>query len=464
MFARGSILLLALLAPVTAAELRVGRAAIEITPPAGMPMAGYYNIRLNEGVHDPLYAKALVLEAGETRAALVACDLIAAPWPLVEAVRKRVGEQTRIPPAHVMISATHTHTGPEMSADLVNVTEETLAIVRRYHAELPEKIAEAVRRAEADLKPARAWAAKGREDSVSFIRRFLMKDGSVGWNPGKRNPDIVRPLGSIDPDLPLIYFDSPQGEPLAAYVNFALHLDTVGGLQFSADYPATLAARLAAAKGESLLTIFTLGACGNINHIDVSSPAPQRGHAEAARIGTILAGSVLRAFRDLQPAETARLVVRSATVELPVVSVSDAEVERARQVVAAFGTPRAPSFYEQVHAFKVMAAHKQGGRPLEAEVQVITLGRDIAWVALPGEVFVELGKAVKLASPFPHTVVLELANDRVGDYIPDLKAYREGAYEVISTPVAPGGGEKLVEAAVRLLIDARGPYPPAYRR
>jgi hypothetical protein len=458
------MLVLALVAPELAAELRVGRAAVEITPPAGMPMAGYYNIRLNEGVHDPLYAKALVLEAGGTRAALVACDLIAAPWPLVEAVRKRVGGQTRIPPAHVMMSATHTHTGPEMSADLVNVADQTLAIVRRYHAGLPEKIADAVRRAEADLRPARAWAAKGREDSVSFIRRFLMKDGSVGWNPGKRNPDIVRPLGSIDPELPLIYFDSPQGDPLAAYVNFALHLDTVGGLQFSADYPATLAVRLAAAKDENLLTIFTLGACGNINHIDVSSPAPQRGHAEAARIGTILAGSVLRAFRELEPAETAPLVVRSATVELPVVTVSDAEVEKARQVVAAFGTSRAASFYEQVHASKVMAAHRQRGRPYQAEVQVITLGRDIAWVALPGEVFVELGKAIKLASPFPHTVVVELANDTVGDYIPDLKAYREGAYEVISTPVAPGGGERLVEAAVRLLIEARGPYPPAYRR
>ena len=448
-------LLLTLTLAAFAGELRVGRAAVDITPPAGMPMAGYYNIRLNEGVHDPLYAKALVLDVDGARAA---------PWPMVEAARKRVGESTRIPASHVMISATHTHTGPVMSAEPRGADEATKAIARRYHAELPAKIAEAVKLAEAGLQPARAWAAKGREASISFIRRFLMKDGSVGWNPGKLNPDIVRPLGSIDPDVPVVYFDSPAGAPLLTYVNFALHLDTVGGLRFSADYPHTLASRLSAVMGPEMLTMFTTGACGNINHIDVKSKAPQKGDAEAARIGTILAGSALKALRDLEPVEAGPLTVRRATVELPVVEVTASEVEKANQVAETFGTSRAPSFYEQVHAFKVLAARERNGWPFDAEVQVITLGSEIGWVALPGEVFVELGKAIKLASPFPYTIVIELANDKVEDYVPDLKAYSEGAYEVISTPLAAGAGEKLVETAVRLLIDARGSYPPPYRR
>jgi hypothetical protein len=96
---------------------------------------------------------------------------------------------------------------------------------------------------------------------------------------------------------------------------------------------------------------------------------------------------------------------------------------------------------------------------MEAEVQVISLGDQIAWVGLPGEIFVELGQAIKLASPFPHTIVVELANGSIG-YVPNRRAYPEGAYEVISSRVAAGGGEMLVDAAVRLLIEHRQRFLP----
>jgi neutral ceramidase len=101
---------------------------------------------------------------------------------------------------------------------------------------LPGKIAESVRLAAAKLTPARASFGRGHEDGVSFNRRFFLKDGTVGWNPGKLNPKIVRPAGPIDPDLPVVLFESERGEPLATYVNFAMHQDTVGGLEASADY------------------------------------------------------------------------------------------------------------------------------------------------------------------------------------------------------------------------------------
>jgi hypothetical protein len=90
------------------------------------------------------------------------------------------------------------------------------------------------------------------------------------------------------------------------------------------------------------------------------------------------------------------------------------------------------------------------GKPLEAEVQVIALGDQLAWVALPGEIFVELGMAIKQASPFPYTIVAELANGSVG-YVPSRKAYPEGAYEVVSARCAAGSGEMLVDAALRML-------------
>jgi neutral ceramidase len=106
-----------------------------------------------------------------------------------------------------------------------------------------------------------------------------------------------------------------------------------------------------------------------------------------------------------------------------------------------------------VRAFKVLSVSEYQGKPIDAEVDVVSLGRDLAWVGLPGEIFVELGMAIKHASPFRYTIVNELSNDRI-HYVPDRKAFAEGNYEVVNSLCAPGGGEALVDAATRLLIEA----------
>ncbi|MBI1896230.1 MAG: neutral/alkaline non-lysosomal ceramidase N-terminal domain-containing protein [Acidobacteria bacterium] len=462
MIARLSIVVL-LGASLCGAELRAGRAAVKITPPRGMPMSGYYHVRLNEGVHDDLYAKALALESEGARAVLVALDLIGAPRPIVEEARRLAAGSSGLKPEQIMISGTHTHTGPELGIRLRGVDEKTLAVAKQYAAELPRAIAESIRLAVADLQPARLWAGAGSEHGISFIRRYLMKDGSVGWNPGKRNPNILRPMGSVDPEVPVVFAENAQGKALAAYVNFANHLDTVGGMQFSADYPYTLAKVLGAAKGEDLLTIFTIGTAGNINHVNVNDAAPQKGHGEAARIGGILAAAVLKTWPRLEEVRPGPLRARSEIVRLPLSPYPKSDVEQAKQIVAAYGKPGASPFYDQVHAFKVIELEARDGKPLEAEVQVITLGEQVAWVGLPGEIFVELGKSIKLRSPYPRTIIAELANGAIG-YVPDRKAYAEGAYEVISARMAPGGGEMLVESAVRMLLADYHPKPAAPRR
>lgn len=444
---------------VSAAELRVGRAATKITPGAGMPMAGYYRVRLNEGVHDDLWAKAIVLEYEGTRAALVALDLVSIPERFVAEARREIESRTGIPGDSVMISATHSHTGPEMGARLKGVDAKAEKIAANYHRRLPVWIAESVEKAAADLQRASVSAAVGHEHNISFIRRFRMKDGRVGWNPGKLNPEIVHPIGTIDPDVPVVYFSTPDREPLATYVNFANHLDTVGGMKFSADYPYTLAKQLREVHGPDMVTTFTIGTAGNINHIDVKSPTRQKGHGEAARIGTILVGEVLRTFRRLKDIEPGAIQASREIVLLDPAPIKADDPEWARSVLARYGTPDAAPFYEQVHAFKVLDIEKLKGKPIEAEVQVITLGDHIAWVGLPGEIFVELGRAIKVRSPFPLTIIAELANGSIG-YVPDRRAYPEGAYEVISTRVAAGGGEKLVEAATRQLVALRDQFLP----
>jgi hypothetical protein len=413
-------------------------------------------VRLSEGTHDPLQAKTLVIESNSQRVALVALDLASIPRDYVDEARRLIQiANPDLTAAQVMISATHSHTGPELSGRLRNVEPATEALALTYYKRLPSLIAESVTRAVADLRPARLQTAVGREDSISFVRRFRMTDGTVGWNPGKRNPKIVAPIGDIDPDVPVVAFEDDKGAPLAAYVNFANHLDTVGGTQFSADYPYTLSKLLAAAKGSpDYLTLFTIGCAGNINHVDVRHTRPQKGHGEAARIGTVLAAAVLKAMESLRPIATPLdLRWSTETLQLAPDTYPKGDVAKAQDTIAAYGKPNARPFYEQVHAFKVMDLEQRAGKPLDAEVQVIALNRDIAWVALPGEIFVDLGRAIKSASPFPVTIIAELANGTLG-YVPDRKAYPEGAYEVISTRLAPGGGEQMVESAVRQLVQA----------
>jgi hypothetical protein len=244
---------------------------------------------------------------------------------------------------------------------------------------------------------------------------------------------------------------------LATSVNYALHLDTVGGTEFSADYPFTLSALLAQAKGLEMLTLFTIGTAGNINHFDVSNNRPQQGHTEASRIGTVLAAAVLRTLEHMQPAGLGPLQVKREIVKLPIRPLKPGEVEKGRTLIdQALRTNQETEdipFLDMVNAYRAVSLDEYKGRPIETEVQVITLGDQVAWVGLPGEVFVELGMAIKLASPFPVTSVIELCNDMI-DYIPNRKAYVEGAYEVITARCQPGSGEVLVDAASRLLADA----------
>jgi hypothetical protein len=353
-----------------------------------------------------------------------------------------------------MISATHTHTGPVIAREssLDELVGATSDLGRRYTEKLPELIARSVIDANKKLAPARASAALGREEGLSFNRRFVMKDGSVSWNPAKRNPDISRPAGPIDPDVGVVYFDTPKNAPVATYVNFAMHPDTVGGEGVSADYPGVLSKLLAGYRGPDMLTVFANGCCGNINHRDVSWLDGQKGPGEAHRIGTLLAGAVLRTAPHLKPVSADALRVKSEVVKLPLAPHTEADVAAANEVVKRVKEP-ATKFLDKVKAFRVLDVAARRGKPWDVEVQVIALG-DVAWVSLPGEIFVELGLAVKKGSPFARTLTAELANGSVG-YIPNQDAYPQGNYEVVSSRCAAGSGELLVEAATRLLKEVR---------
>lgn len=444
------------IASATAADFRLGTAAVQITPPTGTPMAGYYGPRASQGVLDQLYAKAAVLDDGQTKAALVACDLIGLPRSVVVEARRLIQEKTGVPPANVMISATHTHTGPAVIGDssLDDLVTGGNKLSEDYARQLPKRIAQAVEDAHRHRVAARVFYARENEANLSYIRRFWMKDGTVGWNPGKLNPNIVRPIGVVDPQVNVVYAETADKKPLLSYVNYAMHLDTTGGMLISADYPATLARRLADYRGPEMLTIFANGTCGNINHINVNWAAPQTGPEEAKRLGTILAAAVLKSYMGLTPVENPTLRVRCQLVQLPLAKHTEDELRQARQLAARRGA--GATFLEQVKAYRILDVAARQGKPFDVDVQVLSLGPDIAWVAIPGEVFVELGLSIKAASPFRQTNVVELANG-VGYYIPNRSAYAEGQYEVVSTRYAEGAGEMLVTTAIKLLTECHHP-------
>lgn len=447
------LLVLLFSVPAVAGDLRVGAASVDITPPLRTPMAGYYSERAADGVHDPLYAKAIVLECDGRKAALVGLDLIGTTFGIVAEARRQIEKTTGIKGADVMISATHAHTGPILQGkgDPEHPFGGRNPLAQRYGQELPGLIAEAVQKADKKLKPARIFAAHGQEPSICFNRRFHMTDGTVGWNPGKLNPKILKAAGPIDPDVAVVYFESSDQEraPLATYVNYSVHLDNVGGTKFSADLPATVSDLLGRFKGPDMVTLYTAGCCGDVNHIDVKWAAAQSGQANAARMGVILAGEILRTWPKLKAGSPGALRVRTAHVKLPLPKITDEDLSSARAVMARMKEKPAP-FLEQVAAFKVLDVEARKGIPLEVEVQVIALGDRYAWVSLPGEIFVELGLEIKQDSPFPHTIIAELANGIIG-YIPARRAYAQGNYEVVSARCAEGSGELLVDAAVKML-------------
>jgi hypothetical protein len=171
-----------------------------------------------------------------------------------------------------------------------------------YPRELAEKIAGAIVEADKAAAPAELRVGSARQENLAFNRRYFMQDGTVGWNPGKKNPKIVRPAGPIDPEISILAIELEPGHagPDAILLSFALHADTVGGLEYSADYPHYLEDGLRSRlKAPGLFSVFGQGTSGDVNHVDVSTDRPQKGHEEAERIGAALAGHVYGALGSL---------------------------------------------------------------------------------------------------------------------------------------------------------------------
>jgi len=409
--------------------MQVGCGRARITPDLGVYMAGYFEARFATAVSDELYAKALVFESDGTRAAIVSCDLICIPDSVVAQIREQVERLSGIPGANVMVAATHTHTGPIPMPDAV----EDGGITARWAEGFPSVVAHAAAIAVADLEPCDTAMGVAHEDRIAFNGRYYMADGSVRTNPGIGNADIGGPAGPIDPDVAVVAFRRPRGAAKALLVNYACHLDNVGGTELSADFPGYLATRLAERLEDSPCCLFLNGSCGDINHVDVTGTRARHGHDHARWMGETLAGDVCEALRAATPLSACSVRVGRSTARLP--TAPDTEAADA------------------------------------IEVQAIALG-DVAIVGVPAEYFVELQLDIKDRSPFAQTLVSELTNGWI-DYVPTRKAFEENMRHVSSDPMdgfdhmgyevrsalswgyLPGVGEAIADTAVELLEQMR---------
>ncbi len=471
-----------LVLPAAAQErLHVGIAETDITPPQGFPIAGYYHERLADGTIDPLKAKAIVFRSGQQQAAMVVCDLTAISRDLSETVRARASENTGIPKQFIAISGTHSHTAPDYNKHLYQYLKklksgnETAVETQVPYAEkLIAGIVQAIVDAQSKLAPTIVSSGSAQQQvAVSFNRRFVMKNGSVQTWKSLADPEVVRPAGPIDSEVGVALFSSDAGQVRGVLSNFALHLDTVGGLRWSADYPFFIEQALRKRFAPDVVSIFGTGCCGDINHSDPS----KRERNKTDFIGNAIATTIESAIPHVTQLKRDDLQVRSTIVKLPLQDVSAEQLERSRQLLKLVQSGGKVEFLDHVAAYKTMMlgqfrattngddaeqqiswglshAWEGVGDELPVDIQTICIGNELAIVFLPGEVFVELGLAIKQGSPYRNTLIIELSNCVETAYIPTRAACAGGSYEVTNSTVKPGAGEMLVEAALRLLRES----------
>ncbi len=420
-------------------SLKAGTATSNITPPLGTAIPSGFRPRYAQNVDDELVTKALVIDNGSTRIALVTCDLIAVTQKMVDVAKQRITDRCDIPPEHVMVNATHTHTAVAI-ANLLGVDEDN-----DYTDWVPLKIADAVELALLRLAPARVGFASISEDRITFNRRWHMKDGTVRMNPGIENPDLVKPTGPIDPELAMMYVETEDGTPISAVANFSLHyIGTDNGSALSADYFGHFDRLMRRYLGETCVSLLWNAASGQINNIDFSGQTKWTagGHAQAKKMANVLAGHFITEMQFMEMQETLQLSGRLETLKFARKQITDKDLQVAEEVLSVetgtydgyetgpfswvVGQP-IPKNLVDIYALECQRLAKLP-KQMTAPVQALRLG-EAAIVALPGEVFVETGLNIKSKSNAKPLFLVSLANGYIGYICTDEALTQQGGYE-----------------------------------
>ncbi len=419
------------------ATLRAGAAKVDITPPAdaALPMSGYASRKQGfQGIHDNIYARALVLDDGHTQVALVAWELIFVPGSVWAETSRRIASETGIRPENLLLAAVHSHAGPALSGG-----RESNPATDAYTRRVENAAIECVKLAKARLQPARfGFAAGPAHVNVNRREPFPGQGLWLGFNE----------TGPSDKTVAVFRFDDLAGKPIALLINYAVHAVVMGpqNHQISGDLAGATSRfvehyylgrerprsdggprlRLPPEQRNSgeVVALWTSGAAGDQNPVSMESGED---FTLVNALGRVLGEAVVRAASGIATSDQARLRAAQRVVTCP-----------GRRVEPG-PTPRAEYKFSDAD-------------PVEIRLGLLLLGNS-AIAAVSGEVLTSIGLRLKRESPFTRTILVTHANGSSG-YIPDDAAYGQGSYEITATRLKPGCAES---AIVNGLLEMMGP-------
>lgn len=447
-------------------NLKAGFARIDITPPLGTTLEGYFETRYADGILDPLCATAVAFNDGEKSAVVISIDQIGLNKHFMKVIKEDIGKKTDLPEEAIFIHCTHIHTGPCIAGTPVKPGEWS----NPAHAEtLIKKVSDVAYLALSDLAPAEMSYTRGEAKNVSFVRCFKMKDGSTRTNPGRLDPNIDFPLDEPDNKSSLLIIKR-EGKPEIGIVNFQVHPDVVHGTKFSADFPYFVRSTYEKIIPNSLC-MYINGSQGDSNHCDWFLPLDKcfDGYDRSRYMGRKIAMSVLADYELATPLSGEKISYMKKNLTVNYNKGTPEEVEAAREVAAIRaekGIEAAKDYIaeklaregKKIDHFALVVPVGEATRlvrlesfPDTSEIPVTALSvGDVAFAGFPGEPFTEVGRSVKKNSPFELTITACCANGYEG-YYPTEKVFNEGGYEAATAQYAKGTAEKIIECSGEIL-------------
>ncbi|MEM2026675.1 MAG: neutral/alkaline non-lysosomal ceramidase N-terminal domain-containing protein [Candidatus Bathyarchaeia archaeon] len=427
--------------------LEVGASRVEITPPIGVPMDGYASRdKPSQGVHDHLYARCLTVSDGEHGLALVSMDLLYTTRNLTEKVREIISREIGFPKESIALVAVHNHSGPSI---IGFHTVQQYLLLEEYLNLLPYLVSSGIIKAFNSRRKAKAGYGKGEVK---------------GWTINRRRPTT----GARDERLAALRFEDYKGRLISALVNYTCHAVVLGAnnLMISGDYPGYVSRTVENIEGG--VCLFLNGAFGDINpltpgtRIDRVYDRSMGRFEDAARMGRAIGGEALKILNSIECRNDLSLFTAYRRIKLklkPIPEVTEEEINALKAKLKEAGIKETEEIKFKLltaNFLKLVRTIFPNGFA-DVEVQGFRIG-NFAAVLLPGEVFVDLGLAIKSYSRADVMMVVGCSNEVLG-YIPTEEAFDEGGYET-NFPVCiveRDAGKKLVEAACRVIDDLFSP-------
>ena len=433
--------------------LKAGFSRVDITPPLGSYLSGYFRDRYADGILDPIELNAIAIANGQETVVIVAADILYIELPYSEQIRQMIADRIGVPKNNVIVTALHQHSSIGLTHHSPN---NTIFQDHAYWNVLHRKFTDVAQLAVNDLAEATLWVdEEPTREPIAFIRRYLMKDGSIVTNPGMaRRDEIVRPQGEADNNVRLLRFKREVGNDIAL-INFSTHPDVIGGTKFSADWPG-FARRFVEADlgGVSCMTL--VGVQGDTNHFNFFADQLGKGYGYSEHMGRVIADTVLKIWDRAKEQTTDRL---SADFRIIYNKTRTDGAERYEECVAFLEAHAKGLLPGQEKGYNVGGAQVSEARRIvniknqtiyqKVPVTTVSVG-NVALVGFGGEPFMHYAAAVREALPELFVVTSCCTNGSEG-YWPTASAFTEGGYEANSTSFTSTLEEEVVGAVVEML-------------